>query len=272
MSERQAVFEWLGRRVDFLTGIGGVVSLIGFLWIGIKTGSIGPELVEDLFTWPAAHTQALFTAGLIVLALGVLYRLLTLDLEAEHMAANAVFAQNNPRLTDENRMHSAFTVEVANVVKSRLGTPVRNAANELAVRGEARRYVDQQTRDGMPQSGMRISHALEHIQAAVELVFEPSDFELQLQRRSRSYRMRARRNILHREPQDFLGVLALGLRLALSQVLPSGTRSNANGNSTVEQLIVLEPEIETAESSDEDIGPDEFFGPDPMIPQTATTA
>lgn len=245
MSERQAVLEWLGRRVDFLTGIGGVVTLIGIVWIGIRSGALGPELVLDLFTWPAEHTRALFTAGLIVFALGLLYRLLTLDMEAENMADQAVRAQNDPALTDPNRMHSSFTIEIANVVKARLGTPVRNAANVLAARGEARRYVDQQTRPGMPQEGLRISHALEHIQAAVELVFDPSDFELRLQRRSTSYRMRARRAILHQERQDFLGVLALGLRLALSRVWPLRQRLTDTGNSVTENLITLEQETQT---------------------------
>ncbi len=218
MAERRAFLEWLTPRVDFCASVGGVITLLGLLWIGISTGFVGPELVENLFVWPAKHTQVLMTVAMVVAAGGVVYRALTIDVGAELMASDAIRVFNNPSLDEPSRMHSKFTMEVVYAVKLRLGTPKRTEANIGAVHRECARYIREQTKEGGPREGMRLSHQHDHLVAAIAGVFEPNDFQLEVQRRTESHRMRARRKILHHEKPDFIDALATGLRFGRNPV------------------------------------------------------
>lgn len=216
-------------RADYCGFVGWIIlSVFALLALGRVMLHLNPALIIALARWPTNHESAVIAAAVVVILMHCLYRVLAFDREAEDITRRAVKALDDGGSADTSNsmMGHRITIEIACVVKVRLGLPVDNAANRQAAWREASAYLREITRPGGAQQDMRITHRPQHLACAVTLVFLPTEADMLCKRISNSLTMKLRTKFVAGDIPDFGDALLAVMQSRPVQALKCGTQSS----------------------------------------------
>jgi len=216
-------------RADSCGFIGWVIVLV-FVLIGLARvlTHVTPDLIIALAKWPAYHERVILMTAVLAILMHTVYRVLAFDHEAEKITRSSVKALDDGGSCDDSNsmMGHRITIEIACVVKIRLGLPVDNAANRQAAWREASAYLREITRPGGPQQDMRTTHKPQHLACAVTLVFLPTEADMLCRRVSQSLTMKMRQKFVAGEIPNFGDALLAVMQSKPAPARKCGTQSS----------------------------------------------
>jgi hypothetical protein len=207
--------------------VGWIIILVSILIGVLRSVHFDPETASALLRWPQRHEVVIVLLAVAIVTLHIVYRIWSFDRQAESLALHAVNALDTggSARNENSRLLDRLTIEIACVVKIRLGLPVDNPANRQAAWREASAYIREITRPGAKHEHLRHTHRVQHLAGAVTLVFLPTEADMLAKRISTSLTMRQRRRFVAGEVPDFADALLSTMRWKPGPVESSGERS-----------------------------------------------